>query len=192
MAYYPIFLELRNRPCLVVGGGEVAYRKAQVLIRCAAAVTLASPKLHGGLKRLVKQGKARWLKHPFRPGDLKAMELVVAATNDQPVNERVSRLCQRKGIWVNVVDQPRLCSFIVPSVVRRRMLTVAISTGGASPALSKWIRKDMEQRYGPEFGRLVKGMHKIRPRVLARVRGVAARKALFEKALKAYFRVLRS
>ena len=190
MAYYPIFLELKSRPCLVVGGGEVAYRKALALISCGAKVRVASPGLHAGLKRLLTQRKIQWVRHTFRPIDVDGIELVVAATNDQPVNERIFRLCQKRRIWVNVVDQPKLCSFIVPSVVRRGGLTVAISTGGASPALSKWIRKDIERRYGAEFRKLVTAMHQVRPQVLAQVKGVARRKALFEKALKAYFKVL--
>ena len=190
MAYYPIFLELENRACLIVGGGEVAYRKAAMLVSCGAKVRVVSPRLSGDLKRLLTKGKIRWLKHIFRLGDLNGIELVVAATDEQLVNTQVSRECRRRGIWINVVDQPKLCSFIVPSVIQRGRLTVAISTGGASPALSKWIRKDIEHRYGAEFGRLVGMIAKARPQVLARVKGVARRKALFEKALKAYFKVL--
>ena len=91
---------------------------------------------------------------------------------------------------MNVVDQPRLCSFIVPSVVRRGKLVLAISTGGGSPALAKWIRKDIEKRYGAEFGWLLNGMHQARAQVLKKVPGVARRKRLFEQALRAYFKVL--
>ena len=190
MAYYPIFLELERCPCLVVGGGEVAYRKAAALVSCGATVSVVSPRLGHGLRRLAKQGKVRWRRHTFALGDLNGVQLAVAATDDQPVNEQVSRLARRRGIFVNVVDQPKLCSFIVPSVVRRGKLVLAISTGGASPALAKWIRRDVEKRYGSEFGRLVKGMATVRGRVLKKVPGVARRKRFFEQALQAYFRVI--
>lgn len=191
MAYYPIFLELKKRPCLVIGGGEVACRKVVALVSCGARVQVVSPTGGNGLRRLVQEGKVHWIQRPFRPADLKRVELVVAATDSQAINDQVYRLARRKGIWVNVVDQPKLCSFIVPSVVRRGKLTLAISTGGASPALSKWIRRDLESRYGPEFGRLLSGMKKAREEVKQKVKGVFKRKRLFEEALKAYFGALK-
>lgn len=191
MAYYPIFLELKDRPCLVIGGGEVACQKVVSLVACAAKVTVVSPQLGAGLTRLLREKKIRWRKRSFKPVDLNGMELVVAATDWQPVNQLAFRLARKKGLWINVVDQPKLCSFIVPSVVRRGKLVLAISTGGVSPALAKWIRKDLESRYGSEFGKLLKGMTRVRSKVKRKVPGVARRKQVFEKALAAYFRVLK-
>lgn len=190
MAYYPIFLELKGRPCLIIGAGAVAYQKAKTLIACGAKLSVVSPTMGEGIRELLKQGALRWKRHSFTPQDLDGVELVVAATDDQKVNEEVFRLARKKKIWVNVVDQPALCSFIVPSVVRRGKLVLAISTGGISPALAKWIRKDLESRYGFEFGKLLKAMARVRNEVKRKVPGVARRKRVFEEALAAYFKVL--
>ena len=189
--YYPLFLELKNRPCLVIGGGPVAFRKAAALLSCGAKVTVVSPELSAGLKQLARERKVCWKKVPFRPGDLAGRELVVAATDDQQVNLQAAREARRRKVWINVVDQPTLCSFILPSVVRRGRLVLAVSTGGASPALAKWIRKDLETRYGPEFGKLVSQAAAARGQVHKDLRSPADRKRLFEKALKAYLQVLK-
>lgn len=169
----------------------MAFQKVKALISCGARVTVVSPVLGRGLKRLLKGGKVRWRRGEFRGRDLQGTQLVVAATDCQPVNEGAWRLANRRKIWINVVDQPSLCSFIFPSVVRRGRLCLAISTGGVSPALSKWIRKDLEVRYGGEIAALLRGMRRVRRRVLRKVPGVARRKKVFEKALAAYFKVIR-
>jgi len=190
VAYYPIFLELKGRPCVVIGGGQIACRKAQALVSCGAKVTVVSPRLGTGLQRLARTKKVRWHKQAFQPSHLKGAQLVIAATDDQAVNERSAREAKRRGIWINVVDQPRLCSFILSSVVRRGKLVLAISTGGVSPALAKWIRKDLQVRYGPEFDRLLKAMAQVRGKVKKAIPRTQKRKRVFEKALKAYFQVI--
>ena len=190
MAYLPIFLELRNRACLVIGGGKVAFRKASALAACGAKVTVVSPQVSAGLVRLVKRRKLAWRPHRFRPSDLKGIELVVAATSRQPVNERAAREVRTRHLWINVVDQPEFCSFIFPSVVRRGKLVLAISTEGASPALTKWIRRDLERRYGPEFKFFLEKASRMRLQVKQTVPGPGKRKRLFERALKAYLKVL--
>ena len=190
MAYFPLFLDVQNRPCLVIGGGQVAHRKIVALLACGARVAVVSPQISAGLKKLARGDKVRLKKRPFRPADLAGMELAVAATGDQQVNRLAVREARRRKVWINVVDQPKLCSFTLPSVVRRGKLTLAISTGGISPALSKWIRKDLETRYGPEFSRLLTKAPGFRKRVHERVRSPARRKRLLEKALKAYLRAL--
>lgn len=190
MAYYPVFLEVAQRPCLVIGGGAIAYQKAKALVGCGASVTLVSPEIGPAIRMLVRQGRVRWRRRRFRAGDLAGMELAIAATDDPSVNLAASRAARRRGIWINVVDQPRLCSFIVPSVVRRGKLAIAISTSGASPALSKWIRKDLEKRYGRELGRLLERSAKIRPAVQKAVPNYNQRKKLYEQAIAAYFNVM--
>lgn len=191
VAYFPLFLELKGCLALVVGGGRVALGKARQLRSFGARVTVAAPRLSAGLARLAREGQVRWLKHPFRPADLGRARLVVAATDEQAVNESVSRLARRKGIPVNVVDQPALCSFVFPSVVRRGKLVLAVSTGGASPALAKWIRRDLERRYGPELGRALEGMARMREHIKRKVPAMGQRKRAFEKALREYLRVLK-
>ena len=169
----------------------MAFRKAEALLRCRAKVTVVSPELSTGLKRLARDRKVHWKARRLKACDLDGMELVVAATDDQEVNERAAREARRRHVWINVVDQPGLCSFILPSVVRRGKLVLAISSGGASPALAKWIRRDLEQRYGANFKRLVGPAAAVRGRVHKRIRSPAERKQLFEKALKAYLKVLK-
>lgn len=191
MAYFPLFVELDGVRALVVGGGRVALGKVRQLRSFGARVTVAAPRLVAGLARLARERKIRWRRRPFRPGDLAGIRLAVAATDDQRVNELVSRLARRRRIPVNVVDQPALCTFVFPSVVRRGKLVLAISTGGASPALAKWIRRDLERRYGPEFRRLLAGMARARGQIKRKVTSAGRRKALFERALRAYLRVIR-
>jgi len=192
MAYYPLFLELVGRPCLVIGGGQVAFRKVSALFSCGARVKVVSPELTAALKQRVRRGKIRWIRRPFRSGDLNGMELAVAATDDQQVNRQAAREARRRKIWINVVDRPELCSFILPSVVRRGKLVLAVSTGGASPAVAKWIRKDLQARYGANFGRLLGPAAAGRKQVHKRIQSPARRKHLFEKALKAYLREIAS
>ena len=191
MSYYPLFLELKEKPCLVIGGGPVAFRKAAALLRCGARVTVVSPALSAGLKRLVQKKKVRWKGRWFRPADLAGAELAVAATEDEAANRAAAREARRRRIWINVVDKPELCSFILPSVVRRGRLVLAVSTGGASPALAKWIRRDLEARYGPEFGKLLSQAAAARKKVHRNLSSPVARKQLFERALKAYLQVLK-
>lgn len=190
MPTLPVFLELKGCPCLVVGGGPVAFRKARALAACGARVKVVSPSVTAGFRRLVRRGRLEWRARPFRCGDLKGMRLVVAAAGNEAVNEQAAREARARGIWINVVDRPRLCSFVFPAVVRRGGLVVAVSTGGASPALARWIRRDLERRYGLQFQALVAKASRLRPRVQRAVPDAARRKRLLERALKAYFKVL--
>lgn len=188
--YYPVFLDLRGRSCVVIGGGAVALRKTNDLRACGATLSVVSPRVVAGLKKLAGRGAIRWRKGTFRPSDLAGADLAVAATDNASVNERAAREARRRRIWINVVDQPALCSFIVPAVVRRGKLTLAVSTAGVSPALAKWIREDLERRYGPEIKQLLESAAKIRRQVQEKVPTPALRKRLLEKALKAYFEVI--
>lgn len=188
---YPVFLNLQGRSCLVVGGGPVALRKSRDLLAAGAKVRVVSPRLTAGFKPLVRAGKVAWVHRAFRASDLSRVWLAVAATDEERVNRAAAREARRRRVWINVVDQPALCSFILPSVVRRGRLVLAVSTGGASPALAKWIRRDLETRYGPEFGKLLAKASAARGQVHRNLRRPAARKRLFEKALKAYLQVLK-
>ncbi len=190
MSYYPLFLEIQGRLCLVIGGGPVAFRKAAALLRCGAKVTVVSPSLSAGLKRMSRKKKIRWIPRRFSRSDLSGMELAVSATDDPQINRLAAREAGRRRVWINVVDQPRLCSFILPSVVRRGKLTLAVSTGGASPALAQWIRRDLEARYGEGFSRLLAAAGRKREEIRKKKMSPAQRKRLFQKALKAYLRVL--
>ena len=179
MRYYPAFLDLRGRPCVVVGGGAVAWRKAKALIECGARVTVVSPDGTPALAASARRGAVRWTRRRVKASDLTRAWLIVAATNDPSVN----RLAARSGKLVNVVDQPALCTFIVPSIVRRGRLTIAISTAGDSPTVSKWIRQDLTARYAP-FGTVVSRMRRRRRAVHAQVQGMAPRRRRLEAALR--------
>jgi precorrin-2 dehydrogenase/sirohydrochlorin ferrochelatase len=143
-AYYPAFLALQGRPCLVVGGGKVAEGKVQGLLAAGAQLTIVSPKLRPGLKKLVDDGELRHLSRSYEADDVRGMTLVMVATDDGTVNARVAADCRRHGIWVNAADDPPNCDFILPSVIRKGRVTLAASTSGASPALARRLREELE------------------------------------------------
>jgi len=143
-----------------------------------------APDATRGLKALADKGKIVFKQRVFDPADLKGAYLVIAATADRKINAAVSSYCLKKNILVNIVDSPRECNFILPSIVRRGDLTIAISTNGVSPALSKKIRKDLESIFGVEYAALLKIMKKIRPQALKKVKSMSARKKFFNKMLE--------
>ena len=163
--YFPVSLKIEGRRCLVVGGGRIALQKTRDLLKAGAQVTVVSPGIHPGFKRL----DARHLRRRFRDGDAGGILLAVAATDDPEVNRAVHRACVRRGVLVNVVDVPALCTFIVPSVVRRGPVTLAISTDGESPSLAKALRKDLERLYPRSLGRFARSVGRARRRLLRAV-----------------------
>jgi precorrin-2 dehydrogenase/sirohydrochlorin ferrochelatase len=164
---YPIFAVIEDKPCLVVGGGAVGERKVADLMAAGARVTVVSRTLTPELAALADRGKIRYLPEDFREAQVEGMALVMAATDDPQVNARVSAAAQARAIWVNVADEPEYCSFIVPAQVRRGDLTLAISTGGASPALARQVREELQQHFGPEYGPYLDLLRRVRTRVLA-------------------------
>ncbi|NLE76656.1 MAG: bifunctional precorrin-2 dehydrogenase/sirohydrochlorin ferrochelatase, partial [Chloroflexi bacterium] len=178
---YPVMLRLAGQPCLVVGGGAVAARKAAGLLLCSADVTVVAPTLCASLADEVGRGEVRWRKGRFRPEDLEGMRLAVAATDDQPVNEAVAAEARRRGLWVNVVDQPALCDFVAPAVTRRGPITVAVSTGGASPALARELRRALEGVLGPEVEQLAVLLARFRGQVRERIPDVQRREAFWRR-----------
>jgi len=153
--YFAAFLDLRGRRCLVVGGGESSQRKARVLLECGARVTVVSPVVTGGLAALAAAGRIVDRRRAFRRSDLRGCALAVAATGDPTVDDAVAALARRARVLVNVVDRPARCDFILPSVLRRGELQIAVSTGGRSPALAREIRRRLESLFGPEYAGLV-------------------------------------
>jgi precorrin-2 dehydrogenase/sirohydrochlorin ferrochelatase len=158
-AYYPAFLNLKGEKVIVIGGGKVAERKIAALLKTGADVTVISPEI---TRKIEKEKQRAGLKHihrRYRKGDLKNAFLAIAATDSPGVNAKVSK---DAPCLVNVVDTPHLCNFIVPSVIKRGSLTIAISTSGVSPALSRSIRKELEKSFGPEFSDYLKSLKAIR------------------------------
>lgn len=167
--YFAAFLDLRGRPALVVGGGAVAARKVETLRQSGARVTVVSPELHPDLAALARQQAIIWEPRGYRPGDCHGMALVIAATDGAGTNSQVAREAQSNGIWVNVVDCPQESSFIVPAVVHRGSLSLAVSTGGASPALAARLRRRLEEQFGPEWEGYLEFLRAARRAVLAAV-----------------------
>ena len=153
MKFYPVFLRVAGRRCVVVGGGEVAERKARSLLAAGARVTLVSPAVTAGLTELAADGEIAHVARPYQSGDLAGALLAYAATDDEALHATIAAEAEAAGVLLNVVDRPRWCGFIVPSVLSRGDLTVAVSTGGGSPALARRVREDIEEQLGPEYER---------------------------------------
>ena len=176
--YFPIFLQLRGATALVVGGGQVALRKVRDLRAAGAKVRVVAPEACGALKRMKTVDLRR---RRFRATDVGGTVMVIAATDDRNVNVRVARAANRLGIPVNVVDKPELCSFIVPAVLRRGPITVAISTGGASPAMARNLRDRVSKAVLPRDGAHAAFMADARRQILSEVADPARRKDILER-----------
>ena len=184
MSYFPINLNLKNRRCLVIGGGEVAERKVEALLDFGAAVTVIAPEITSRLNELVSAGSVLHIARVYEPGDIEGAFLVIAATDDRETNRAISEEAQGLGILVNVVDDPELCTFFVPAIIRRGDLVVAISTSGKSPAMAKWVREKLEPEVGPEYGALADLLGEIRDEVKAKYPNQADRNLAYRRILE--------
>lgn len=162
--YYPAFVDIEGKKCVIAGGGKVAERKARDLLKAGADVRVISPELSTSLTKLSLTGKVRHSARRFRASDLKGAFMAIAATDDMEINQKVA--AHSRSMLVNVVDEPGLCSFIVPSALRRGPLTVAVSTSGASPAMARAIRQELEGMFGPEVGEYLSELCAIRKRII--------------------------
>lgn len=170
MNFLPIFLDIRGAPCLVVGGGEVAARKCALLLRAGARVTVQSPSLSAAFDADLAAARIVHRAAPFNDDDAAGYTLLIAATNDDAVNRAVAAAARARRIPVNVVDQPVLCSFIMPSIIERTPLIVAVSSGGASPVLARLLRARLESLIPAGYGRLAALAAAFRDRVKARLK----------------------
>jgi precorrin-2 dehydrogenase/sirohydrochlorin ferrochelatase len=180
MKYFPVYLELRDRPCVVIGGGAVAERKALSLLEAGADVTIVSPTLTQKLQELSIAGKINHLQKSYDEKDLSGEFLVIAATNSPEINRRVAQECKKRHLLVNVAVPPEESSFIVPSIVERGELLIAISTSGASPALSRKIRQELEEKYGPEYELYLNKLSAIRKRIIEEIADANKRKQVLQ------------
>jgi precorrin-2 dehydrogenase/sirohydrochlorin ferrochelatase len=181
---YPMMVDLTGKRCLVVGGGTVAERKVTLLLECGADVEVVSPATTARLATLAASGAVRVRRRPVRPVDLSDAFLVVVATDDPQVNREVAARVRSAGGLVNVADDPAACSFLVPSVLRRGDLTIAISTGGGSPALAKKLRQRLERTIGPEYEAYLAALRLLRERVKQAVADPEARQAIYRRAVE--------
>ena len=184
MEYLPIFVQIKNRPCLVVGGGSIAARKVALLRKAQADVTVVSPELCAELKQLNEDGLIQHIGRKFEDSDLESCVLVIAATDTRAVNERVSQLANQLRLPVNVVDNPDLCSFIMPSIIDRSPVVIAISTGGSSPVLARLIRTKLEGSIPAAYGRLATLVEGFRDKVKKAFPNVESRRGFWENILE--------
>ena len=183
MPYYPIFLDLRDKNVLVVGGGKVAERKILNLLKYGCRIHVVSPELTSQLEKLVANKKIQHIPQQSLNQAMSEAFMVIAATDDPVVNARIASRAKEQGLLVNAVDQPRDCNFIMPSVVKSGDLQIAISTGGKSPALAKKIRKELQTLFGSEYGSLVKLLGILRTEVLAQGDTSSENKPFFESVV---------
>ena len=184
MDFFPIFLDIRNKRCLVVGGGNVAERKTASLLKSGADVILVSPELTRNLTTWRDMGQFSHRPRAFEAEDLAGCHLAIAATDQAEINQQISQLADAQRIPVNVVDQPERCSFILPSVIDRSPVVAAISTGGASPVLARLIRSRLESLIPAGYGRLAELCNRFRQRVKQTFANPADRRIFWERALE--------
>jgi siroheme synthase-like protein len=169
MRYYPIYLDLKDRSVLVVGGGAIAEGKAQQLVDAGARVRVVSPTLTAHLSGLVTRGLIEHDPGRFEKGDLTDVYLVISATDDRAVNEEVARAANERGLLYNVVDQPSLCNFITPALVTRGELQISVSTGGGSPSLTQRVKREVAAVIGEEYGELLEIAAEMRAEAKRRI-----------------------
>ncbi len=164
MRNVPVFLTVRDRVCVVVGGGPVGTRKAAALVEAGARVTVVTPACSLEIEDMAAAGRLRLVRRGYRTGDLEGAWLAYAATGVPAVQDLVASDAERARVWLNAVDEPSRCSFTTPAVVERGPITIAIGTGGASPALSGAIRRDLDAWLGDEYERAVRLLADLRDR----------------------------
>ena len=184
MHYYPIFLKIENRPCLVVGGGEVGARKVKTLLSCGASVALVSPEVEEWLGEKIREGVVDLVGNHYEEKHLEGCFLVIAATDDVELNSRIAEDAERRGLLCNVVDYPQEGNFILPALIQRGALTLAISTSGKSPALARQIREDLELRFGTEYADFLEIMGAVRRRLLRESQDSRANKEKFDRLVQ--------
>lgn len=184
MKFFPIFMNIQDQPCLVVGGGQVASRKVFLLNRAGARVTVVSPELCHELQESLQKGQIAHLPEPFKPEQVTNQKIIIAATDNETVNQQVSEEAKARGIPVNVVDAPALCSFITPSIIDRSPVQIAISTGGSSPVLARLLRAKLETMIPSAYGRLASMVETFREKVKARFSNIDDIRKFWEAVLE--------
>ena len=184
MKYFPVFLDARFIRALVIGGGEVAARKIELLLKSTTNITIMSSKLNPTVQRLIKEHDLTWLAHAYEPGHMRDLSMVIAATDNPYVNAKVQKEASALGLLVNVVDQPDLCSYITPAIIDRDPMIVAISSSGSAPILVRMLREQIERIMPAAYGKLADFSFKFRDHVKARVKGLSNRRQFWENTLR--------
>lgn len=188
MDYLPLFLDIKNKPCLIVGGGVIAERKVSILARAQASITIIAPETTTEIKRKIDANKITWLERSFSPNDLAAdlndYQIVIAATDDRAVNAEVAKLCRENNILVNTADDSKNCDFILPSIIDRSPVQIAVSTGGASPVLARMLRTKLENCTPASYGHLAKLIEDNRVKVKEKFSTIDERRKFWEQVLQ--------
>lgn len=184
MTYYPVFLDLRDREVVVVGGGTVAERKVRALLEAGARVRVVSRTFVPSLKALAECGRIAFRAGEFEEADLEGAWLIISATDDAEVNRRVAEAAARHRRFCNVADAPTFCSFLAPAVIRRGAVAIAISTGGQSPALAVHLKQKIAAIIGPEYGALAELLSHMRPLVQERIPDPKWRAEVFHRLVE--------
>jgi len=181
--YYPIALDLRNRLCVVIGGGSVAERKVRTLREYEAQVLVIAPRVSSQVREWAREGVIRLEEREYRHGDLSGAFLAMGATDDPRVNEAVFLEAQELGLLVNIADDPAHCNFIVPATLRRGDLNIAITTGGKSPALARQLRQELEELYPPEYAKHLEDLARYRGHLRERLPDTGLREATWRELM---------
>jgi precorrin-2 dehydrogenase/sirohydrochlorin ferrochelatase len=181
--FYPVFLNLKGKRVVVIGGGEVAERKIESLLGTGALIVVVSPEVTTHLAELADTDRIQWDKREYSPGACNGAALVLSATDNSEVSRAVFQEAAAAGVLVNTADQPALCDFIMPAVVRRGDIAIAISTSGTSPGLAARLRRKISGVVGPEYARLSELLSRARPEIRRRIPNEQERKALHYRIL---------
>jgi siroheme synthase-like protein len=181
MRYYPVYINLTNKPSVVIGGGTIAEGKVLGLLEADARVTLIAPEITPTLRELAENGKITWEQRSYRDGDLENAAIAISATDDPAINHRVWEEARRRRILINVVDDPPFCDFIAPAIVRRGDITLAISTNGKMPALAAHLRRELEKSFGEEYEQLLEMTAPMREELATKHLDYTTRQVLWRK-----------
>ena len=184
MDYFPLFLKLKDQPCLVIGAGDIAARKIDLLARAGADITVIANEISSIVRNMEKSHKLSIIQKPFEEKDISGCRLVVSATDNMETNQLVAKTTTELNILVNVVDNPALCSFIFPAIIDRSPIIAAVSSGGASPVLARLLRAKIESLISPEFGQLAHLAEKFRGLVKEQIRSAPQRRIFWENVLQ--------
>lgn len=183
MKYFPVFIDGDKIDAMVIGGGDVAARKIELLLKSTNKITIMAAQINANVLRLIEHYHLTWLEHNYRTGLLCGKNLVIAATDNSQVNKSVYEEAEQLNILVNVVDQPDLCTYITPAIIDRSPMIIAISSSGSAPVLVRMLREQIDKMLPDGYGKLAKFSYKFRDHVKARIKGVRNRRTFWEKTL---------
>ncbi len=184
MKYFPIFLDANHISAMIIGGGDVAARKIELLLKSTTNITVMAESVSPSVQRLVEAHDLKWLEHNYQAGHLSGINLVIAATDDSKVNKAAASESQPLNILTNVVDQPELCTYITPAIIDRTPMIIAMSSSGSAPILLRMLREQIEKTLPNGYGKLADFCFKFRDHVKARVKGLRNRRTFWESILR--------